>query len=206
MTKKIVLIGGGEIQSAQTAEIDKRIIGLAGGDAKCLFFPTAAGDSDEYIKIFEKYYSELGCSTVSSAKLSSESFEEIKNKIQNSNLIYLGGGDTCCLINKFKEQNIVNELEEFLGRGGVLSGISAGASALTGISIVSELDEELCFEKGFGFLSKYIVLPHYQKAYFDILQQIKTKYPDKTVLGIADLAAVFIDDEEIELFSIVEKI
>ena len=207
MTKKIVLIGGGEIQQAQTAEIDKKIIDLAGGSAvNCLFFPTAANDSSEYAKIFEQYYQELGCVSVNSAKLSLESFNEVKQKIQSANLIYLGGGDTRYLIEQFRKFNIVNELKIFLERGGVLAGISAGASALTETSLVSEIDEQLEYKKGFAFLSDFIVLPHYNDEFFSKLEQIKADHPNKTILGIGELSAVFVDDGEMESFSMVKKI
>ncbi len=64
-TRKIVAIGGGELSTLETAEIDKRIIELTGKTRpKALFIPTASGDAPGYVETFEACYGkEYGCQT-----------------------------------------------------------------------------------------------------------------------------------------------
>ena len=57
ITRKIVAIGGGELNTLETADIDKRIIELTGKTRpKALFIPTASGDAEGYVETFEACY------------------------------------------------------------------------------------------------------------------------------------------------------
>ena len=56
-TRKIVAIGGGELRTLETTEIDKRIIALTGKRRPtALFIPTASGDAAGYVETFEACY------------------------------------------------------------------------------------------------------------------------------------------------------
>jgi len=195
--KKIFLIGGGEINKKETIKIDKDIIKKSGGNtSRILFFPTAAKDSDEYIKNFIKYFSFLGCNNIQWAKMG-ESLREIKEKIKEADLIYLGGGKTNFLIKAFKQKGLTRYLQNFLNRGGVLAGVSAGAMVLGEISIISEIENDLKFASGFGILPQIICFPHYQKKYKNKLHQLKMQFPNKLIIGIPEKSAVYIKGQKI---------
>lgn len=53
--------------------------------------------------------------------------EVIRNMILNADIIYVGGGDTVRMIEKWKEYNLPSYLQEAYEQGTVLSGISAGS-------------------------------------------------------------------------------
>lgn len=132
--KKIVAIGGGEIgrpgHPIETTKIDKEIIRLTGKkNPKLLFIPTASSDSESYYKIVKKYFSDkLGCKTdVLYLIKEKQSKEEIKKKILESNIIYVGGGDTLKMMKVWKEKGIDKILKEAYKKGIVLSGLSAGS-------------------------------------------------------------------------------
>ena len=63
--KKIVAIGGGNINSSGTSAIDKEIIRLTKKKhPKLLFIPTASSDSENYYNNIDRYYGKkLGCKT-----------------------------------------------------------------------------------------------------------------------------------------------
>jgi len=203
---KIFLIGGGEISRRETIKIDKEIIKASGGkNASVLFFPTAAGESDGYIKGFSKYYSSLGCAKIESIKLNQESLKEAREKIFRASIIYLGGGSTELLIDVFKKKKIIPALKEFLEKGGILVGMSAGAVALGEVSILSEIEEDLKFGKGFGFLPNFIFLPHYEKKYKGKVFLIKKRFPQKTVFLLPEKTAVYIKGKSKKYFGRVSK-
>src|SRR6202140_3997777 len=57
MAKAIVAIGGGEIRTRGTADIDREIIRLSDkAHPSILFVPTASSDSERYWKHFEEYF------------------------------------------------------------------------------------------------------------------------------------------------------
>ena len=129
-TRKIVAIGGGEISTLETAEIDKRIIELTGKThPKALFIPTASGDAAGYVETFEACYGkEFGCQT-RILKLTQDppEFEEMSALVLNSDLIYVGGGNTYRMMKIWRRLRLDTILAEAASRGIVLSGLSAGA-------------------------------------------------------------------------------
>jgi len=131
---KIVAIGGGEIDrpehTAETTEIDKRILELTGKDHPCfLFIPTASSDSDKYLARVKKHFGEtLGCK-VEVLLLFNEKINKttLRNKILNADIVYVGGGNTLKMINIWKKLGIDEILKEAYEKDIVLSGISAGS-------------------------------------------------------------------------------
>lgn len=132
--KKIIAIGGGEIgrpgYPVETTKIDKEIIRLTGKiNPKLLFIPTASSDSQDYYKTVEKHFGKkLGYKTdvlyLITNKLSKK---EIENKILNSDIIYIGGGNTLKMMNIWKKIGINKILIKAYKKGIIMSGVSAGS-------------------------------------------------------------------------------
>ena len=132
--RKIIAIGGGEIgrpgYPIETTKIDKEIIKLTGKkNPKLLFVPTASSDSESYYEIVKKYFGDkLGCKTdvlyLIKEKITKK---EIKKKILDSDIIYVGGGDTLKMMKIWKKNGIDKILKEAYKKGVVLSGLSAGS-------------------------------------------------------------------------------
>jgi len=200
--KKIFLIGGGEITKKETLRVDLDIIREGGGKkSRILFFPTAASDSDNYIRNFVDYFLSLGCGNILWAKLTQEPIKDINEKINWATAIYLGGGSTKNLINLFEKKGVVKPLKESLTRGVVLAGMSAGATAMGDVAIASEIEEDLEFSKGFEIIPEVICLAHYEPKYKDKLSQIKANFPQKTIFGIPEKSAVYYKKGEIEFYN-----
>ncbi len=131
---KIVAIGGGEIGrpgfEIETLEIDKEIIKLSNKiNPKLLFIPTASSDHEGYIEVVKNYFGKrLGCIIDVLYLLNNElNFDEIRNKIMNTDIIYVGGGNTQKLLEVWKEKKIDKLLKEAFDKDIIMSGISAGA-------------------------------------------------------------------------------
>ncbi|MFA7253308.1 MAG: peptidase E [Patescibacteria group bacterium] len=133
-SRKIVAIGGGEIgragYSVETTTIDKEIIRLTGKKhPKLLFLPTASGDSVGYFEDIENHFGkELGCKTdVLNLIKDKPSFDQIKTIIYNSDIVYVGGGNTLRMMKIWRRLGIDEILKEAYEKGIVMSGVSAGA-------------------------------------------------------------------------------
>lgn len=136
MSKNLVLIGGGEIKGwnfetkdsnqelYQTEIIDQEIVKLAGKEnPKMLFIGTASREREGYFEAIKNIYSSLGCQ-VDCLKMTDSN---IKEKILNSDIIYIGGGNTKFMLSEWEKVNLKEYLLEAYNKGIVLSGFSAGA-------------------------------------------------------------------------------
>ena len=97
MAKAIVAIGGGEIRTRGTADIDREIIRLSNKKhPKVLFIPAASSDSERYCRNFTEYFGKfLKCHTdVLLLVDAPPSAQEIERKIFSSHVVYVGGGNT----------------------------------------------------------------------------------------------------------------
>jgi len=131
---KIVAIGGGEIgrpgYPVETTKIDKEIIRLSGKKRpRLLFIPTASGDAEDYIKSVEKHFGQrLGCKVDTLLLVKTQpNKKEIRDKIFGADIIYVGGGNTLKIMNRWRQLGVDKLLIEAHRRGIVMSGLSAGA-------------------------------------------------------------------------------
>ena len=132
--KSLVCIGGGDIPrykngvllSYETKEIDEEIVRLTNKDRpKFLFISIASSHPEEYFEGIKKVYEKLGC-IVSHLNIN-KSYEEIERDILDTDIIYIGGGNTKHLINQLKERKIDKLLIKAYNAGIVCSGLSAGS-------------------------------------------------------------------------------
>lgn len=125
----IVAIGGGELRQGETEKIDRYIVGLSKKDApRLLFIPTASYDAEGYIELVKEKYGQLGC-IVDTLCLYTEKYndEQIRDKILDSDIIYVGAGDTVRMMEKWKAHKVDVYLKEAYKEGIVMTGLSAGS-------------------------------------------------------------------------------
>ena len=126
MNGVIVGVSGGDL--ASTAPLNEYAIKRTGKEhPHVLFIPTASNDAQGYIENIKRYYQDLECN-VSILCLVTENYEkeEMESKINNADLIYIGGGDTEHMIEIWTEYGIDKMLQKAYMDGKVLTGISAG--------------------------------------------------------------------------------
>ena len=132
--KKLVCIGGGEIPRYkdgillpyETKEIDEEIVRLSNkSNPKFLFISIASSHPEEYFEGIKKVYEKLGC--IVSHLDTNKSYDDIKKYILNTDIIYIGGGNTKFLMEQLKEKGIDKLLIEAYESGIVCSGLSAGS-------------------------------------------------------------------------------
>jgi len=103
---KIVAIGGGEIgrpgYPIEIEEIDREIIRLSGKKhPKVLFIPTEAEIVDFTMRLLKSYGEKLGCKTDVLYLLKTKpSLEQIREKILNSDIVYVGSGNTLRMLKR----------------------------------------------------------------------------------------------------------
>lgn len=152
MVQKIFLEGGGDIVAGELKSLDK--LALNETKHKKVFVLDLSTNNLEKIKKYrsflEKYFEELGAKCISFISLASSNMK-IKENFEDSDLLYLPGGDTEILLKNIKEKGIVELIKKF---NGVILGNSAGALVLSKNVIITR-DEDNPETKCFGGLGLF---------------------------------------------------
>lgn len=135
MEKIIVCIGGGEIRTKQTLEIDRFLAELAkrhAGEEKrplALFVGTASHDSLPYYNSFHKTYTgEFGLKTdVALSFKGTMDAGKTAAKFLAADLVYVGGGDTKFMLETWEKNGFREHIKAAYERGVPIAGLSAGA-------------------------------------------------------------------------------
>ena len=192
MEKRIIAIGGGEIKNKTTLKIDEYIANLAKAHAgekraNALFIGTASHDSMPYFNSFRKTYtSNFDIKAEVALMVYGEmSVEKIAGKIAVADCIYVGGGDTVYMLDKWKEFGIDKLLIDAYNRGVIICGLSAGAicwfkDMYTDYEIMRGQSSEYVLRKGLGVLDG-AMCPHFNEREKDFTlalskEQIKGAY------------------------------
>jgi dipeptidase E len=120
--KTIVAISGGGI--APNVLINKRIVELSKkSEPNTLFLPTADGDTIAYFDEFKDHFSQLGCKCDALYLIRDKPTKEIiAEKMMNSDIIYVGGGNTFRMLQIWKKMGVDLLLREAYEQGKVLCG------------------------------------------------------------------------------------
>jgi dipeptidase E len=184
VTKRIIAIGGGEIKNKTTLEIDRYIASLAkehAGDkrANALFIGTASHDSMPYFNSFRKTYTSVFDikAEVGLMVYGEMSIERIAGKIEMADMIYIGGGDTVYMLDKWRETGVDKLLIEAYNQGKIICGLSAGAicwfkDMYTDYEIMRGQSADYVLKKGLGVLEG-AMCPHFNDREEDFSVALK---------------------------------
>ena len=204
MEKRIIAIGGGEIKNKTTLEIDRYIATLAkehAGEkrANALFFGTASHDSMPYFNSFRKTYTSVFDIKAEVALIvyGEMDVERIKGKIDMADCIYIGGGDTVYMLEKWKETGIDKMLLDAYEQGKIICGLSAGAicwfkDMYTDYQIMRGESADYTFKKGLGVLDG-TACPHFNEREKDFTSNMLKNGVEQAYAIENDCAIEFVD-------------
>ncbi len=209
--KRIIAIGGGSLKEKTTIEIDKYIANLAkeranGKRAYGLFIGTASHDFMPAFNSFRKTYTSVFDIKVDVVLTINTQMneEKINEKFSKADFIYIGGGDTLFMLDKWQKDGLLNKIIDAYNRGVIIAGRSAGAvcwfeTMYTDSEILNNTGEySIC--KGLGFL-KGVCSPHYNIRKNDLQKAIIDNNIDKVYAIEDDSALEFIDGKFIKSIS-----
>ncbi|MCQ2399296.1 MAG: Type 1 glutamine amidotransferase-like domain-containing protein [Clostridia bacterium] len=183
MDKYVIAIGGGEIKNKTTLKIDEFIVNLAkkhAGENRAvgLFLGTASHDSMPYFNSFRKTYTSVFDikADVALTVYGEMDFDHIKEKFDKADMLYIGGGDTKFMLDKWKETGILSLILDAYERGVIIAGLSAGAicwfeNMYTDYDLMRNEEGEYKLLDGLGVL-KGLCSPHYDLREKDYHEKI----------------------------------
>lgn len=172
--RRMVLIGGGEMKSHETIEIDRYIAMRAkerAGDRRAcgLFIPTASHDCMPYYNTFHKIYTSMfniKTDVVLTVQRAVDS-DKIKAKFDKADFIYVGGGNTVFMMEHWGKVGLLPYIRDAYQRGVILCGLSAGAICwFEEMYSDSVIEGDYSMHRGFGWLPGKIS-PHYNERMLD---------------------------------------
>ena len=212
MEKRIIAIGGGEIKNKTTLKIDNYIADLAkvhaeGKRANALFIGTASHDSMPYFNSFRKTYTSVFDIKAEVALIvyGEMNIEKIAAKIDAADMIYVGGGDTVFMLNKWKETGIDKLLIAAYNKGKIICGVSAGAicwfkNMYTDYEIMRGISSEYKLKEGLGVLDG-LMCPHFNEREKDFTAAFIGSGFESAFCVDNDAAIEFIDGKPVNVLS-----
>ncbi len=204
MEKRIIAIGGGEIRNKTTLEIDRYVAELAKAHAgerraNALFIGTASHDSMPYFNSFRKTYTSVFDIKAEVALMvyGEMSVEKIKGKIEMADCIYIGGGDTVFMLDKWKETGVDKMLISAYEQGKIICGLSAGAicwfkDMYTDYEIMRGQSADYVLKRGLGILDG-LMCPHFNEREPDFIKAFKKSDFSSAYAIENDCAIEFVD-------------
>ena len=204
--KRIIALGGGEIKSKTTLTIDGYIANLIRRQGKtvrgnALFFGTASHDSMPYFNSFRKTYTSVYDVKVDVALTVYGEMDDqkIADKIAVADAIYVGGGDTLYMLEKWRENGIDKMLIDAYNQGKIICGLSAGAicwfsDMYTDYEIMRGQSSDYVMRKGLGVIDG-VMCPHFNERETDFSQTVIRENISGAYAVENDCAIEFIDGQ-----------
>ncbi len=202
---KYFLVGGKD-DDLKSNYLESQLLSLVNKvKVNILYFPTAMSDSTKSINHFLHTFDKLSVNiTVCELYNKNYTFNELDALFEKNDIIYIGGGDTRKLKEKFLIHSIDKLLLKYETSDKIYAGISAGAiiytkSGMGDSDAYTDHNHTYNFKMvdGFSFLDLYIC-PHYNKEDLYIFNdEIIDK---KLALALEDDTAVLIENNNIHSF------
>lgn len=127
---KLVLYSGGD--DRENLALDRTFIKLVGKKNPVVtFIPSSSYLSEQEFKSFVRHYSKFKITRFIHFPVDIPFDKILFQEVIRSDVIHLGGGNTFYFLNSLRKAKLLPELRKFVERGGVLTGLSAGAILMT---------------------------------------------------------------------------
>jgi|GEM_PF-2063527 len=189
----LYLIGGGEISTGETAEIDQRIISTHSTGSRFLFFPTAANDNQNYIAAIHTVY---GKHFKIDVITQSDHRTDIIKKLNEAKVIYLGGGKTSILENFIEEKQLLGTLQNLIDHTTII-GMSAGAQLIA--ATYGEIGRNtIVRQKGWGLINIAVIVHATAESMIKVVALQEFYVLGSNLYGIGEFAALHIKKDSIK--------
>ena len=127
---KLVFYSGGDEKDNKL--LDRAFVELMGKKNPVVtFIPSSSYLSDQEFKAFVSHYSRFKITKFIHFPIDIPFDRIMFQEVMRSDAIHLGGGNTFYFLNTLRKANLLKELRTFVEKGGVLTGLSAGAIIMT---------------------------------------------------------------------------
>jgi dipeptidase E len=170
------------------------------------YIPSCSYLSDLDFRDFVDQYKPFGVDQFINFPIDKPFSSILKEQVLKSDIIHLSGGNTYYFLYHLRSTGLLNELKEFVDRGGVLTGLSAGAIIMTKNINTAGFPEFDCDENEDNLknlkamnLVDFEFFPHYKNSKRYDEELIKySKSIKKPLYACPDGSGIIVKDESIE--------
>lgn len=193
---RLYMLGGEDLDARDSMEIDQKAFRDAGGRPLVVVFPWTSrltGRQDANRRVMVDYFKALGARGVRFIEPTLP-YPEMVKLVEESDLIYLPGGDPKLLIEQMRNTGAAHLLRTY---DKVIMGNSAGAVALAQeyVLLADEGYSTFTISSGLGLLDLGVAV-HYEPSMDAQLESLSTS---RDIVAIPERAALFYSDCSISL-------
>lgn len=202
---KLVLYSGGD--DNDNLALDKELVKLSNkSNPTITFIPSSSYFIESEFLEFATQFQKYRVNRLINFPVDVDFSDVLKKEVLKSDIIYLGGGNTFYFLKHLRQAGMMQDLKDFVQRGGILAGLSAGAILMTpSIGLAGEPhfdrddnDNNLKNLKSLGLI-KFEFFPHYKnsKRYDKALRDYSIK-SKKRIYASADGCGIVIDGDNMK--------
>lgn len=201
---KLVFYSGGI--DKENYQLDKVFIELLGKKNPVVtFIPSSSYLSEQEFKYFVKHYSKFKISRFIHFPIDVPFDKILFQEVIRSDAIHLGGGNTFYFLNSLRKAKLLPQLRTFVKKGGVLTGLSAGAIMMTeNIDMAAypefDRDENTVNISNLSALNlvDFLFFPHFKNsARYDVVFKKYSKLHQKIIYACPDGAGIVVSGEQL---------
>ncbi|HEX6976849.1 MAG TPA: Type 1 glutamine amidotransferase-like domain-containing protein [Patescibacteria group bacterium] len=196
--KQLILSGGGDSKDSK-----ELFVSLLPKDPEILYIPIAINaDKHPYPECLAWIKSELAPFGVNKITMWTDLNNKKLDDLKKFSAIYIGGGNTYKLLNEFRKTGFYELLKNYIEKGGVIYGGSAGAiifsKSIDPAGVFGDVNEVgLKDTSGFDLLNGFQLWCHYTP---DDDEKIKKYIDNKNIkiIALSEESAIYVNDSEIK--------
>lgn len=201
---KLVLYSGGD--DKENSHLDKSFLDIVGKKNPVItFIPSSSYLSEQEFKVFVKHYSKYKITRFIHFPVDVPFDKILFQEVMRSDVIHLAGGNTFYFLNSLRKAKLLKDLKSFVLRGGVLTGLSAGAIMMTENIEMAGYPEFDRDENSVGIsnlnalnLVDFFFFPHFRNSpRYDVVFKKYTRTSPKTIYACPDGSGIVVNGEEL---------
>ncbi len=200
----LVFYSGGDEKENQN--LDRAFLELlAKKNPVVTFIPSSSYLSEQEFKSFVRHYSKFKITRFIHFPIDVPFDSILFNEVMRSDAIHLGGGNTFYFLNSLRKTKLLPKLKAFAQKGGLLTGLSAGAIMMTeNIEMAGypefDRDENSVNIKNLSALNlvDFLFFPHFRNSSrYDTVFKKYTRTSNKVIYACPDGSGIVVRGDEI---------
>lgn len=191
--------------------VDKKIFEILNPkQIKIGYIPSSSDKERKYYKSRKDWYRKYGVKDFLYFDLGEEYEESKLKELSNCELIHLSGGNTFNFLENIRKRNFKDFFIDYLDKGGVLVGVSAGSYVMTPtIKLITLYKEDFPVMDYTGMsIVNFEFLPHYQtkKQYLDLFLEYSKNNDEGTIYLCGDDNGIYVENDGIKILGEISSI
>lgn len=200
----LVLYSGGD--EKENLSLDRAFLEMVGKKNPVItFIPSSSYLSEQEFKSFVRHYSKYKITRFIHFPVDVPFDRTLFQEVMRSDVIHMGGGNTFYFLNSLRKAGLLKQLKIFAEKGGLLTGLSAGAIMMTeNIEMAAypefDRDENVVNIKNLAALNlvDFLFFPHFRNsARYDAVFKRYTRNRDKIIYACPDGAGIVVRENEL---------